>query len=53
MIGGILKHKENVMRIKGVERDQRRRRKQYGMRVDGSSVRRVQADLAHKKKRAK
>jgi hypothetical protein len=37
------------MKIKGMARHKKYIKARYGMRVDGASVKRVQADLAHRR----
>jgi len=37
------------MKIKGLDRERKRHKRQHGMRVDGASIKRVQSDLAHKR----
>lgn len=37
------------MRIKGAERERKRRKRRYGMKVDNASVRRIQLALIHRR----
>jgi hypothetical protein len=39
------------MKIKGLDRERKRHKRQHGMRVDGASVKRIQADLARKREK--
>lgn len=41
--------KETAMKIKGMARQRKYDKARYGMRVDGASVRTVQANLAHRR----
>jgi len=44
-----LDSRETAMKIRGINRHKKYIKARYGMRVDGASVKRVQADLAHRR----
>lgn len=38
-----------MMRVKGIERERKQRKRRYGMKVDNASVRRIQLALIHRR----